>query len=600
MMTKLREFSKIFIIIIALSFVGLMVFEWGMGGFGGSAQNIVGSVNGKELTYTMFSELYQDMYEQERTRSGKSDFTEEDLQSLKNQVWERFIQQTLFQQEMDKLNITVSDSEVVYQIYNYPLEDFKQHPSFQTDGVFDIKKYHASFGSPQIPWRQIEDLYRQQVPFIKLQNVITSTARVTDQEITDEFVKKNLKAKIEYLGVPVRKFNSPSIKLGENELQDYYNENKDDFKQNEKRKLAYVIYPIETTADDTTRLMEEFKHIQERFAGGDDFNQLAKEYSEDPSASTNSGDLGYFERGAMVTPFSDAAFAAKVGDIVGPVKTSFGMHLIRVEDKKKEDGKEKVKASHILMKPAPAPSRVEDIGGRARFFAEDARSNGFSIQADNDSLEISETTLFEETGDFVPGIGRNFAVKNFTFSSKLNEVSGVYSVDQGYLVASLIEVQPEGFKPLEEVSRLVENRVKLEKAKVLAKEFTSGLDEKVKSETDFKQIAAADTSKKLDHTASQEITLSGNVPGIGISVPFNSAAFSLEANEISDLVETERGFYYIRLLEKSDFDSTAFSTQKLTLKVQLENQKKQQIFTRWYTQLKEESDIVDNRKMFSL
>ena len=103
MMTKLREFSKIFIIVIALSFIALMVFEWGMGGFGGGAQNIVGSVNGKEMTYTMFSEMYQDMYEQERTRSGKTDFSEEDLQRMKNQVWERFIQQTLFQQEMEKL-----------------------------------------------------------------------------------------------------------------------------------------------------------------------------------------------------------------------------------------------------------------------------------------------------------------------------------------------------------------------------------------------------------------------------------------------------------------------------------------------------------------
>ena len=192
MMTKLREFSKIFIIVIVLSFVGLMVFEWGMGGFGGGAQNIVGSVNGKELTYKMFSELYQDMYEQERTRSGKSDFTEEDLQRLRNQVWDRFIQQTLFQQEMDKLDITVSDSEVVYQIYNYPMEDFKQHPSFQTEGVFDINKYQTSFSNPQIPWRQIEDYYRQQIPFIKLQNVITSTARVSDQEISDAFVQKNL------------------------------------------------------------------------------------------------------------------------------------------------------------------------------------------------------------------------------------------------------------------------------------------------------------------------------------------------------------------------------------------------------------------------
>ena len=88
MMTKLREFSKIFIVIIAVSFIGLMVFEWGMDYSGRSQQNNnVGSVNGNELSYTVFSELYQQMYQEQRARSGKTQFNDEELQQLRDQVW---------------------------------------------------------------------------------------------------------------------------------------------------------------------------------------------------------------------------------------------------------------------------------------------------------------------------------------------------------------------------------------------------------------------------------------------------------------------------------------------------------------------------------
>lgn len=599
MMTKMREMSKVFIIIIALAFIGLMVFEWGMGGFTQKGENLVGEVNGKKLTLQMFQEMYQNMADEEKARTGKTTFSEEDLLRLRNQTWERFVQQTLFRQEMERLGISVSDSEIVYQIYNYPMEDFKRHPSFQTNGVFDFEKYHASFSNPNIPWRRVESIYREQIPYIKLQNIITSTARVSDQEIADAFKQRNLKATVEYLGTQVRKFNSPDIKIAAEDIQSYYDAHKEDFKKNEKRELAYVIFPIKTNAEDTAHVMEEFETIKQRLADGEDFNDLANEYSEDPKVKDNAGELGYIEKGSMGA-FSEAAFNAKPGAVVGPVETSAGLHLIKVEDRKKEDGKIKVKVSHIMMKVTPAPSRVEEIESRARFFAEDAKSNGFEAQAAMDRLNLQKTPPFEERGDFIPGIGQNFAIKNFAFASRLNDVSGMYRVDQGYLIASLIAVDKAGYNTVEEVKRLIENRVRLEKAKEVARAFASAFAEQVKSGTPFKEIARSDTSKKLDYVPSQQVTFRGSVPGIGVSIPFNATAFALEVGQKSDLVETERGFYYLHLLEKSAFDSTAFAAQKSSLQTQLLNQKKAQIFNRWIADLKEQADITDNRKMYNL
>ena len=138
MMSKMREYSKIFIIIVALSFIGLMVFEWGMDYSGmGQRQNIVGSVNGRELTYDMFTDMFQNLYQAERSRADQ-ELTESQVANLRNMVWDRFVQQVLLEEEMERLNITVSDSEIVYQIRHYPLEEIKQNPSFQTNGQFDL------------------------------------------------------------------------------------------------------------------------------------------------------------------------------------------------------------------------------------------------------------------------------------------------------------------------------------------------------------------------------------------------------------------------------------------------------------------------------
>ena len=599
MMTKLREFSKFFIILVAASFIGLMVFEWGMDYTGRSQKNnIVGSVNGNELSYTVFSEMYQQMYQEQRARTGKAEFGDEDLQKLRDQVWERYIQKVLFKEEMDKLDIAVSDSEVVYQIYNYPLEDFKQHPSFQTNGIFDINKYRAAFNNPQIPWRQVEQIYREQIPFVKLQNIITGTARVSEKEILDDFVKNNLKARVEYLSVPVRKFENRSNEISEALIKEFYESHKDDFKQDEQRKLSYVKFEVTTTAADTAHLMSEFEGIRKRLATGENFSTLAKEYSEDPSVKNNEGVIDYFERGAMVKPFSDAAFSAKPGDVVGPIETSYGFHLIKIEDKKIEKGVEKVKVSHVLMTVTPAPSRVSEVESNARYFAEDAKENGFQKQAETNGYEVKETSWFSNNGSFIPGIGNNLAIMNFTFSNDLDQVSGMYSLDNGYVVMSVSEIRPAGYKDLETVKRTIENRIRFEHAKERARTFAENLAEAVKNTNNLKTIMENDTSKTVDFLISPEFTLAGSVPGIGRSVDFSAAAFALEPDQKSGLIETDRAYYYLKLLEKSAFDSTAFNTQKPAIERKLLASKRNLIFEKWYEALKENADIVDNRKMF--
>ena len=600
MMTKLREFTKTFIIILVFAFVGMMVFEWGMDYSGiNRGQNLVGEVNGEKFSYEQFQELYQQLYQSEKQRTDE-DFDEAKLKTLREQVWEQFIQRSLFSEEMKKLNITVSDSEIVYQIKNYPLDEIKNNPGFQTDGVFDMNKYRQSFSNPNIPWYQIEDFYRQQLPFGKLQNIITSSVRVSESEIEDEYFRQNETVRVEFLEIPFSKFNTSELEITDDEAKKYYDDHIEDYQQKEKRKLSYVLFPLTPTKADTERTIRTFDEIKQRYVNGEDYNSLADEYSEDPAVNQNHGRYEFFERGSMVKPFEDASFSGKKGELVGPVQTRYGYHLILIEDKKIEKGKEQVQVSHILISVTTGPSTRERMADNAALFAEDAATEGFALIAEKETYTIEETAEFTEEGSFIPGFGRNFGIVNFAFTGNLNDISDYMETDKGFAVFMLTSINPEGAKPFEEVKTIVTNRAKLEKSKEKGREFASGYLIKIKDQSNWSEIAESDDSKIIRFDSTTTFKIRTSVPKLGYNPDFNAVAFSLKKDQVSDMVETNRGLYYMRLLEKSEFDSTNYNQQYSKIKNRMLNQKRSHVFQEWFEYLKENADIVDNRKMFSL
>lgn len=104
--------------------------------------------------------------------------------------------------------------------------------------------------------------------------------------------------------------------------------------------IYYTTHPEEFISVKASHILleteEEAKNVLDMVNEGKDFNELAKEYSKDPSVSENDGDLGYFRTGNMVEPFEKAAFALKPGEVSDIVATDFGFHIIKVEDRKND------------------------------------------------------------------------------------------------------------------------------------------------------------------------------------------------------------------------------------------------------------------------
>lgn len=601
MMTRMRQMTKGMFVLVGVAFIGLIVFEWGADIRGGGPDTTIGEVNGVKLSYNDFNKYYQQLYQNASAQSdGKID--ESRLSFIKNQVWDEFIQRTLYQEQIDKLNIAVSDSEVVYHVYNFPIPELQQNPSLQTNGAFDINKYKAALPTMSVEQQiSLENYYRASIPFQKLQNLITSSVRVSESEIIDDFKSKNLKAKVEFLAIRPSRFMD-RMEVSDDEISSYYDDNIDEFIQEEKRELEYVSFPVQPTANDTNRLFTNINEIKERLALGEEFATLALEYSSDPTVNSNSGDLGYFDQTTMVKPFSDAAFAASPGDLVGPVQTIHGYHLIKVEDKKVENGVPKVKASHILMKITVGSSTRFDQEEEAREFSANAKDNGWNEAAQQSNFEIKSTSLFSEASGIVPGFGTNPAIANFAFGSSQDEISGVYSVDEGFVVLMLKTIQPKGPKPLTDksVNRIIVNKIKLQKAKEMAFNYASNLTEKVSQNIPLKEISEADSNKYVLHNTSNSFSLNQSIPGVGKDAKFSATSFTLEIGQTSGLIESESGFYFQKLLEKTEFDSTTYLISKEGIKSALLSQKRRKVFQDWYDKLKENASITDKRREFSI
>ncbi len=138
-------------------------------------------------------------------------------------------------------------------------------------------------------------------------------------------------------------------------VQEMYGWNMDDFQKNiiipylQQTKLMEKVFdPEKENADAKQRALEVLAKVK---APGANFEELAKQYSEDPFSRDQGGDLGTFGRGAMVPAFEDAAFALNKGEVSDLVQTEYGYHIIKVEDKGKLDtGEEQIHARHILIR----------------------------------------------------------------------------------------------------------------------------------------------------------------------------------------------------------------------------------------------------------
>ena len=343
--------------------------------------------------------------------------------------------------------------------------------------------------------------------------------------------------------------------------------------------------------EDTAAVQALAKSIMRELAAGKDFGALARQYSKDLGSAQRDGDAGWFGKNRMVPEFEKAAFGAKPGQVVGPVRTPYGFHIIKVHAR---DSRE-LKLAHIAI-PIEASSQTKnELYDRAKDFAFNARETNFAGEVQQMGFEMKDAQIQEKSA-VIPGIGMHQGLTRWAFKEKVGAVSDPYTIPGGYAVLSITEAKEAGVRPLDElkdaIPPLAVREKKIAKTKVMAEEARA-------------KLAQGDSLRKISTinpaVSVQEIpafTLGGMVPGIGREPVFLGTVASLQAGQISPVVKNQRGAFLVQLLSVTPFDSTGFTAQRELLKSRLLQEKRNRFLSDWLTTLKEKADIEDNRDQF--
>ena len=602
MMQTLRKYMKHIFWVVAIAFIATIVFSWGMGGFQNKGvpteQGIVGIINDQKIQYQQFALAMDQEIENIKQQSNNQELTEYRIQALRNQVWENMVQNILLSQEVKRLKIEATPDEIVFHLRNNPPEFIRSNEQFQTEGQFDMTKYQQALSDPRNydVWIPIENYLQSTLPLQKLQQYVISTIRVTDREAREAYRLENEKLNAKYIFIDPNMMSLENIEVSDSEVENYYNEHREEYLVPEKRKIEYVLFEYLPSLADSIQTRQDIQDIYDQIIQGADFEELAKE-SDDSGSKDKGGDLGYFGKGTMVKPFEDAAFSAQVGDVVGPIETQHGLHVIEVLDRKMEDGEIKVHARHILLQYKASPETYDGIMDKSDYLYDEAtktKGQHFAEIAEQEGLTVRETPLFQE-GGFVPGIGMSARVQFFAFNEKLNWISQPMRAGENTIVFRISEIQKPHYKPLEDVTSTIENTIQKDKQKSKAGDHCHQVWSKISGGMKFEDAAQQDS---LEIFETGLISLQSYISRVGRDAHFSGAAFQLKVGEVSQPVEGTRGYYLINVFQRIDFDEDTYETEKESQKQRLLQQKQQMIMMAYIDNLKEEADIEDYRNQY--
>jgi len=593
MMKTMRKMTRSILWIVIAAFVGTIVFAWGMQFTSrGSKQGVIAVVNGKDIPVQSFQYLYENKLKEAEKK--ETEVTDQVAKNLRDQTWTELVDQTLLSQEVKKRGIVVTNKELYEFMKRFPPREIMESEVFQTNGQFDYNKYRQALADQRIPWGQIEDYVRSQLLIAKLQETIIGAVRINDQEVYRKYVDDTQKARVNFVFIPAKEFSTTEIQISPAEIEKYFKENSDKFKMEERAAIRFVVLPKNPSKDDEEKTRARILEIRDLITRGEDFAEMAKEYSEDPTTRKNGGDLGWLKKGATQKPFDEALFALKPGEISEPVKTEQGWHLIKVLEKKKTKGEEEFHASYIFLKIEPSEETLTEIKNKIDEFVLKARKVGFDIAASDEKLPVKESGLFVK-GSFIPKLGSSEEVTQFVFENKPGKISDPIESQFLYYVVQIKERKPAGIPSLSEAELLVKDELLKQKLGELAYQKGMRIYEEIRKGQEFKKVAEESKEKVVD---SGEFTRNSFIPGIGQDPEFIGSAFALSQNQVSSPVKTTQGAYLLQLVSKSTVIDSTFQVHSDSLKLELLRKKQSDFYTQWFQNLKKNSKIEDFRNQY--
>jgi peptidyl-prolyl cis-trans isomerase D len=582
------------LVIIALSWY--VFANWGAGGRLGAPSSVVAKVDGDEILFKEYVKAYKSIQEYyKRLYGDRYNSNLEKFLNIKESAVSNLIDERVISREAKMMGIYASPVEIADAIRENPrYSDGKGHYV----GDERLKQYLRSQG---IDIKDFEKDIEGQVIYNKYSNVIQQSVFATTDELRKEYKEKNEKVAFDYVLFKATDYlEQAGQSVTEEQAKEYYDKNKEEFKTPLKRKIAYVLFnptlfekDIKVSENEIKKYYNDnidkytvkeqvkaehiligtrnpkrtdaeakklIQKIQSELKKGKKFEDLAKKYSDDKASAVKGGDLGFFTRDKMVKQFSDAAFALKKGEISEPVKSTYGYHIIKVTDRieGKVDSLESVKKQILsLLTLRKARKKAADLA--KAFYEKVEESKEFEQNAKDKNLELKMTDFFPNDPLYnIKGLGPNRLVADTAFSLNINDVSSPVFISEGYIVFKLIDEKAPSIPKFEEIKDKVIAKVKKNIAEELAK----------KKAIDFKVKVTPKTFAKVAKKNKLEVKSVAKINRQGSGMIFSKGSdsfekiFSYQKDQITDALKDSNGNYVICIItDKDNIDNKAFLAQ---------------------------------------
>ena len=592
MMRQMRENTKWIMLVTAIAFVALMVFEWGMDitGRSGGTFGELGRVNGTPVTYEMYQVAYRNLYDQV-SNSQEEPITSAQNREIEEAAWNESVNQILVQQELARRGIRVADQEIRDAARFSPPQELAGDPLFQTDGRFDIQKYQEFLrtSADELFLLQLEAYYREAIPQGKLMRQVTSGIYFSDAELWDAYREANEQVRLRYLALnPALRVPDSEVEITNSEVRAYFTDHEEDFQVPAQAEVKYVVLTKAPLREDTTAARAFAQELRQEIQAGGDFAQVAVRESSDEASASEGGSLGTIARGQMPPAFDSVAFSVPINQIPDPVQTSFGFHVLQVQSRQGDSAQ----VRHILV-PIERTNESEirlltladtlEVLGESRTLEEAAAEVGIPVR----------TQQMTELFPFLPGVGQISDGLLWAFEEgSPGEVSPVFEDPQAFYMMELVSSAPAGTQSYEEARPTIEQLLRIQKKVEAVKEQAMELAARARAAG---TLEALDDGDQLVVQESGPATRVQFFPGLGVQNPAVGAAFGLEVNGISDPVVWNNNVFIVQPLEFFPADSAAFETEKATQRARLSFTVQQQRLQQWIQGLREAAKIVDRR-----
>jgi peptidyl-prolyl cis-trans isomerase D len=595
MMQQMRENTKWIMLLTALAFVALMVFQWGMDLTGRSgaqaAGGEIGRVNGERIMLEEYNAVHRNLREQQQ-RAQDAPISLAVERQIEEAAWDQVVTQKLLEQELRRRGIRVTNAEVLQAAQVAPPPELQAAPAFQTNGSFDLAKYHQFLASPALDeefLQQLEAYYRDVIPRSKLFFQTTAGSYVSDGQLWRLWRDANETATVRYIKFsPDAVVPDAEVTISDEAIREYYNEHRDEFVRPAQANVRYVVMNRAPSATDSAAARSRAQEFRQSIAGGESFEAVARRASGVDSLSRNSGELFQLIRGQASRALEQAAFGTAAGQVSEPVLTQAGYHLIGVESRAADTAKVRQIVVPIEL-AAEAENRLLD---RADSLERVAERSGLQQAATVLELTLSSAELSPAL-PFLPALGTAEDAVGWAFKdAQPGELSPLFETPNSYYMVELVSKRDEGTLSLQEATPTIRTLLTRQAKIARARERLADAERAARAGQPLDQIAA---SHKATVEQAGPFERGGFVPGLGRLNAAIGAAFGLRPGQASGLIEADGQLFLIQTVNRTEPDRKAWEAQKETQRLQVQQGLADNRWQLYMLALRESAEIDDNR-----